>query len=51
MKGKKNNMPPAVTMIRSEPISQLEDCFCVTQIEGDSKKAKLKYITPTLKLQ
>jgi hypothetical protein len=46
MKGKKNNMPPAVTMIRSEPISHLEDCcFCLTKIEGDSKKNKINSVS------
>jgi hypothetical protein len=53
MKGKKNSMPPAVPMIWREPICHLEDCcFCLTKIEGDSKKSKVKiqYISiPTAK--
>jgi hypothetical protein len=48
MKGK-NSMPPAFPMIWRGPISPLEDCcFCLTKIERDSKKNKVKIQNPSV---
>jgi hypothetical protein len=42
-------MPPAVPMIWRGPITHLEDwCFCLTKIERDSKKIKVKIQNPSV---
>ena len=43
------NMSFAVLMIWRQPTSHLEDCyFCITKIEGFSRKTKDKIVYPTL---
>ena len=45
----KNSMPPAVPMIWRGPITHLKDCsFCLTKIERDSKKIKVKIQNPSV---
>jgi hypothetical protein len=45
----KKSMPSAVPMIWRGPISHLEHCcFCLTKLERDSKKIKVKIQNPSV---
>ena len=49
LRGKMNNMSFAVPMIWRQPTSHLKDCyFCITKIEGFSRKTKDKIVYPNL---